>query len=413
MPRLAAGLATLRDQINATYPNRSKLSDGWIGDAAHAARASDHNPNDAGVVTALDITHDPAGGPDTWQLAEVLRQRKDPRIKYVISNGRIFSSVVSPWTWRRYAGTNKHAHHIHISVSPDPALYDLASAWTLDSSALDGPALATQRRPPSVAPPRGITRDMRRRMAKAIIDFEARRVNGRLTVYQLPSNDGGGTYEVAGINDRYHPQQAAKLKALIEAGKHDEAETSAADYLVAYTNVAAGWTPYAGVEFYLRDSVFNRGPKGAARILQRGLGVEDDGEIGPATRAVMDKLAPDELLKKLRAGREDYERHVVGVRANFWRGLVNRWDKALVKAREFQREQSALPPALKRTVEVGAVGAAAAANFWDWIGAHPFLSVVVFAAVTAAIYYAIHRFKLWRNQPPPAPIAPDQPIVER
>jgi lysozyme family protein len=407
MPRLAQGLAILRDQINARYPNRSKLSDGWIGDAAHAARASDHNPNAAGVVTALDVTHDPAAGVDTWKLAESLRQRKDPRIKYVISNGRIFSSVVAPWTWRPYTGANKHAHHIHISVSSDPALYDLASAWTLDA-----PAPSTPARPLAVAPPRGITRDMRRRMAKAIIDFEARRVNGKLAVYRLPSNDGGGTYEVAGINDRYHPQQAAKLKALIEAGKHDEAELAAADYLIAYTNAAAEWTTYAGVEFYLRDAVFNRGPKGAARILQRGLGVEDDGEIGPTTRAVMDKLTADELLTKLRAGREDYERNVVGVRANFWRGLVNRWDKALAKAREFQKEQGALPPAVKRAVEVGAGGAVVAANFWDWIIANPFLSIMIFAAVAVAIYYALHRVKTWRNRPPPAPIAPAQPLVE-
>lgn len=409
MPRIAASLATLRDQINAKHPNRSKLSDGWIGDSAHAARASDHNPNGAGVVTALDITHDPDRGPDTWKLAEALRINKDPRIKYVISNGRIFSSVVSPWQWRPYTGANRHAHHVHVSVSSDPALYDLAASWKID-----GPGNSSAVTPrPGQAAPKGITLAMRRRMARAIVDFEARRVNGKLAVYRLPSNDGGGTYEVAGINDRYHPQQAAKLKALVEAGKHAEAELSAADYLIAYTNVAAGWTPYAGVEFYLRDSVFNRGPKGAARILQRGLGVEDDGEIGPTTRAAMDKLTADEILRRLRTGREDYERKIVGFRANFWRGLVNRWDKALVKAREFQREQGALPPVIKRAVEVGAGGTVAAANFWDWIVVHPFLSIVAFAAVTGSIYYAIHRFKVWRDQPPPAPVAPAQPIVER
>jgi hypothetical protein len=398
----------LRSQIDAKYKNRSKLSDGWIGDTAHAARASDHNPNAEGVVTALDITHDPAHGLDTWKLAEVLRDNKDPRIKYVISNGRIFSSAISPWQWRRYTGANRHAHHIHVSVSSVPALYDLASNWKID--ALVNSSSATPR--PTQPAPKGITRDMRRRMATAIIDFEARRVNGKIAVYRLPANDGGGSYEVAGINDRYHPQQAAKLKTLIEAGRYEEAELAAADYLIAYTNVAAGWTAQAGVEFYLRDCVFNRGPKGAARILQRGLGVEDDGEVGPATRAAMGKLTADELLTKLRVGREDYERNVVGFRANFWQGLVNRWDKALVKAREFQKEQGALPPAVKRALEVGASGAVAAANFWDWIVAHPLLSIVAFAAAMAAIYYAVHRFKRWRHRPPPAPIAPDQSIFE-
>jgi len=42
-------------------------------------------------------------------------------------------------------------------------------------------------------------------MAADIINFEARRDkrNGHLVVYNLPKNDGGGRYEVAGINERY------------------------------------------------------------------------------------------------------------------------------------------------------------------------------------------------------------------
>jgi hypothetical protein len=68
-PRIAKSLDVLRSQINKAHPNRSKVSDGWIGDTAHAARASDHNPNSGGVVTALDLTHDPAHGFDSWKFA--------------------------------------------------------------------------------------------------------------------------------------------------------------------------------------------------------------------------------------------------------------------------------------------------------------------------------------------------------
>src|SRR4051794_9209283 len=57
--RLAKALETLRSQVNAAHPTRRKASDGWIGDTAHSARKSDHNPNSAGVVCALDMTHDP------------------------------------------------------------------------------------------------------------------------------------------------------------------------------------------------------------------------------------------------------------------------------------------------------------------------------------------------------------------
>lgn len=138
MPRIAKSLATLRDQINARAPNRSKSSDGWIGDPRHQATASDHNPNSAGVVTALDVTHDPKHGFDSWAFAEMLRLRKDSRIKYVISNGRIFSSVTAPWQWRRYTGSNKHDHHVHVSVLSSAGIYDDARPWDIAGDWNDG-----------------------------------------------------------------------------------------------------------------------------------------------------------------------------------------------------------------------------------------------------------------------------------
>jgi hypothetical protein len=134
--RLAACLDRLRRQVNTLAPKRSKKSDGWIGDAAHASRASDHNPwvkgsDGVGVVTAIDITHDLAGGMDCSALAGALSTRRDPRIKYIIWNGRICSSEVEPWTWRKYTGKNQHTHHLHISVKPEPELYDKVEPWAL------------------------------------------------------------------------------------------------------------------------------------------------------------------------------------------------------------------------------------------------------------------------------------------
>jgi hypothetical protein len=41
----------------------------------------------------MDITHDPAHGVDAPALGEMLRLSEDPRIKYVVSNARIFSST--------------------------------------------------------------------------------------------------------------------------------------------------------------------------------------------------------------------------------------------------------------------------------------------------------------------------------
>lgn len=135
--RIAPALETLREQLNAAFPKRSKVSDGGIGDAGHASRSSDHNPwvidsKGKGVVTARDFTHDPATGIDCQWLADTLVANKDSRIKYIIWRKQICSSKQSPWKWRPYKGTNAHTKHLHISVSAEPKLYDSKKAWVLD-----------------------------------------------------------------------------------------------------------------------------------------------------------------------------------------------------------------------------------------------------------------------------------------
>lgn len=131
--RVAKSLLHLREQVDRLFPHRKKENDGTIGDAAHASRTSDHNPwvidGGVGVVTAMDITHDPAHGVDSYKFAEELRKSRDVRIKYVISNHRIFSTQASPWIWRPYRGSNPHDHHVHISVLPSKLRYDDTRDW--------------------------------------------------------------------------------------------------------------------------------------------------------------------------------------------------------------------------------------------------------------------------------------------
>lgn len=142
--RSAKSLVTLRAQVDAAWPNRSKSSDGTIGDSAHAATKSDHNPNPAGVVQAIDITNDPTHGVSARGIAEALVASRDPRIKYIISNAQICSSKTSPWVWRPYSGANAHTKHVHISVMDDPALYDDARPWSIPGTSTSTPAAYTK-----------------------------------------------------------------------------------------------------------------------------------------------------------------------------------------------------------------------------------------------------------------------------
>lgn len=126
MARLVKAGVTLRNQLNEAYPNRDKRSDGWIGDKAHQARKSDHNPDKNGWVHAIDI--DENFGPG-WkkgttaeefanQLIQYAREGKDNgRLKYVVYENRIASGTYRDkyWVWRK--GNWGHTQHIHVSFT--------------------------------------------------------------------------------------------------------------------------------------------------------------------------------------------------------------------------------------------------------------------------------------------------------
>lgn len=172
--------------------------------------------------------------------------------------------------------------------------------------------------------------------ARRIVDYEARRdAHGHLKVYRLPAGDGGGDREVAGINDRYHPEVLNRIERLLNDGKYAEAENAAAEHIMRYTDPVALLSQVPAIQFALRDMAFNRGPTGAVRILQDGLGLAADGIVGPKTREAL-RIAEDDparLLGDLRASRERYERRTRDESSPFWKGLSNRWDRQLADSR--------------------------------------------------------------------------------
>ena len=112
--RLAKSLEVLRAEIDALAPDRSRVLDGTIGDAAHSVRVSRHNPYQ-GVVCALDLTHDPEHGLDCGWLFEYLRTHPHPNLEYIIHNRQVTRRRTG-WKIDRYTGSHDHAGHIHIAV---------------------------------------------------------------------------------------------------------------------------------------------------------------------------------------------------------------------------------------------------------------------------------------------------------
>lgn len=118
-PRLSKSAVQLREQIDDSFPDRDRASDGWIGDTKHSSRKSDHNPDAQGWVRAIDIDADlnRAKGTSIY-LADQIREyaKSTGRITYIIHMGKICSRK-SFWRWVKYTGINTHRHHIHVSFA--------------------------------------------------------------------------------------------------------------------------------------------------------------------------------------------------------------------------------------------------------------------------------------------------------
>lgn len=149
--RTALALDDYRNAINARFPNRSKASDGTIGDNQHAGQGSDsdHNPwivrGGVGVVRAFDLTHDPAHGVNCSHLSDLLFDMARAGDRRLRNGGYIiFDSYISnaDWSgWHAYTGSNPHSSHMHVSFSTDR--FDDRGDWS--------PALPAAPKPP--APP--------------------------------------------------------------------------------------------------------------------------------------------------------------------------------------------------------------------------------------------------------------------
>ena len=121
-PKLCKAGQQLRLQVDDAFSNRQRSSDGWLGDARHSSRTSDHNPDSNGIVRAIDISRNLSGAkepdlmPDLADQIRLCAKRGDKRIAYVIFNSKICSAK-SFWRWVAYKGINPHVKHCHVSFT--------------------------------------------------------------------------------------------------------------------------------------------------------------------------------------------------------------------------------------------------------------------------------------------------------
>ncbi len=124
---LNRALTGFRAAVNARWPSRDRTSDGTIGDAAHAKRTSDHNPDADGSVDAWDMDVD---GVDVELCKRAFQQH--PSSGYWIHNDQIASRSDG---WRRrpyaYAGPTRNRHTRHVHWNTRPAQEDSTAPWNL------------------------------------------------------------------------------------------------------------------------------------------------------------------------------------------------------------------------------------------------------------------------------------------
>jgi lysozyme family protein len=130
-------------------------------------------------------------------------------------------------------------------------------------------------------------------------------------------------------------------------------EQAEAIYRASYWERVAGDELPSGLDVHVFDMAVNAGPGTAVRLLQRLVGVADDGIVGPVTlKAVATHVNIDTLIKQYTQARLDYYNKLSGW-PTFGKGWANRLDATTAVALELAKATVSQSPRQVLVVRVG------------------------------------------------------------
>lgn len=170
-------------------------------------------------------------------------------------------------------------------------------------------------------------------MYDVIMQQEIRRdKSGRPAIYNLPQADGGGDYEIAGLNQKSNPKELAHLRAMIENGAPTEKiEEYIRSVYKTKTQYGADMLTYRhsqGIELFMRDCAMNHSPQGVRTIVANAVGVrKDHPNLPQAIASFVHNHGEAALLQNLAIARANYYSFLVTTKPDrkiFFQGWMNR-----------------------------------------------------------------------------------------
>jgi lysozyme family protein len=256
-------------------------------------------------------------------MAETLRRNRDRRIKYVISNRRIFSSQLHAWEWHPYTGANPHDHHVHISVLPDRARYDDRTPWNLHRAVVNE-VVARPQKSSSTIQGETAVRSFYDQCLDRVLAHEGGYTND-------PRDPGGPTNFGITIYDYRKYVKPAATAADVQRMSLAEARSI---YRSKYWDALCCDDLPAGVDYTVFDYGVNSGIGRAGKVVRRVLDISDaDWRVNAHVIAALKKSEPSKVIVAINDERLQFLKSL-----RTWSAFGVGWGRRVAEVKAFSLE---------------------------------------------------------------------------